>query len=343
MSTAPVEKKIAPAAGKFVTFTRIIRVVRVVFITTMVYQTGFQNGMVHFAQDPVVVEEELVKFSLQIDPKEKIENHIHGTNSLVHQRVTSVGNRIITAAKDLTANHVSIAQAQLRALPSSATAEQRETIENELKKWEQACRRLKGNWTFVVRKSNDVNAFVTGFCPRKVFVFEGLLKTLQLTDDELAMIMGHELSHVILGHVDDETPYSAILLGTQLVLMAVVDPIGIFSFFFDAAVSQLRLYIEAGYSRQHETDADELGLLLTSLSCYDIRAGSTVHQKLAELSQHRHTKLEDTHPSSVERHKTLAKLAKDHEQDRKTNPKYSQYNRDCTTYRQALRNIGFGV
>jgi hypothetical protein len=37
-----------------------------------------------------------------------------------------------------------------------------------------------------------VQAFVTPYCPRRVFVTEGLLTKLKLKDDELAFILGHE-------------------------------------------------------------------------------------------------------------------------------------------------------
>ena len=322
------------------TFQRIIRVGRVVVVTTMIYQAGYHNGMVHFAQDPVLVEQELIKFSLGLDPKEKIEKHTHGKGTHLHNRVRRIGDRIIVSAKEHCANQLKIVKGKCKPTDSEDV---RAVIMEEILQWERSCHRLEGKWTFFVVKSPQVNAFVSGYCPRKVFVYEGLIKSLELTDDELAMIMGHELSHVILGHVEEQIPTSAILLGTQLVIMALVDPIGIGSFLFDALVAQFRIYIEASYSRQHESDADELGLLLTSLSCYDIQAGAAVHQKLAEHSHHRPTALQDSHPSSVERFRALAKQAELHAADRRTNPLFSQYHRDCTAYRSALRRIGFEV
>ena len=72
-------------------------------------------------------------------------------------------------------------------------AEKRETLTKALG-------RLRGTWHYVVTNSDVPNAFVTPYCPRRIFVTEGLLKKLQLTDDELAFIMGHELSHVVHDH-----------------------------------------------------------------------------------------------------------------------------------------------
>lgn len=95
--------------------------------------------------------------------------------------------------------------------------------------------RLAGNWQWVVTTSDSVNAFVTPvragalgqagaprglkschlvwpifppspprsamqFCPRCIFVLEGLLTRLDPNDDELAMVLAHELAHVIHDH-----------------------------------------------------------------------------------------------------------------------------------------------
>lgn len=195
--------------------------------------------------------------------------------------------------------------------------------------WARAVKRLEGKWTIILSTSPEINAFVSGVSPRKIFVYEGLIRRLELTDDELAMILGHELSHVILGHTEEQIPVNAIILGTQLVVMSMVDPLGLGSFIFDAMVSQVGKYITASYSRAHEHEADELGLLLTSMACFDIAAGAFVHDKLSHASGHRETQLTDTHPSSMERKMALAELARAHETDRLTNPAYSQYQRDC--------------
>jgi hypothetical protein len=341
----PIPLPVPPPVKKlnWVVFQRVIRVVRVVFVSVTIYQVGYQNGMVHFAQDPKAVEEELIKLSLGIDAKDTIENHVHAESSSVHKRVRNIGNRIITAAKDHSAKELAAAQAACAALSASDPPDKRERLEAEKLLWEQAVRRLKGNWTFVLCKSPQVNAFVSGFAPRKVFVFDGLISKLKLTDDELAMIIGHEMSHVVLGHVEEQTPVSAILLGTQLILMSLIDPIGLGSFIFDIVVSRLGRYVEASYSRQHEFDADQLGLVLTSLACFDINAGASVHGKLAELSDHHSTQLGDTHPSSSERQQILITLAETHEKQQLLDPRYTQFKKDCAAMRTTWKYAVWGA
>jgi predicted Zn-dependent protease len=327
---------------KNVTFQRIIRVGRVIFVSIAIYQTGYQNGMVHFAQDPKAVEEEMIKFSLGIDQKDKIEDHIHPRTSLTHKRIRDIGGKIIAAAREHSVKQLTASKVALAAITEEDTAAKKDRAEADKLLWERACRRLKGDWTFVVCKSPEVNAFVSGFCPNKVFVFEGLLNRLKLTDDELAMILGHEMSHVVLGHIEEQTPTTAIIMGTQLVLMSLIDPIGLGSFLFDVVVYRFGNYIQASYSRQHEYEADELGLLLTSMACFDIHAGGSVHEKLAELSHHHTTGLNDSHPSSVERRRNLMNLACTHEKERMVDPMFSQFKRDCIAIRQAWNKVVFG-
>ena len=52
--------------------------------------------------------------------------------------------------------------------------------------------RIAGEWTWLVTNSEGVNAFVSPYCPRHVFVHEGLLHALTPTEDELAFSIAHE-------------------------------------------------------------------------------------------------------------------------------------------------------
>jgi hypothetical protein len=349
-TTGPTKSRWTKLKEEFkggITFARTVRAIRVVVLSTMIYQVGYHNGMIHFAQDPTKVEEELVKFSVGLEPDENLDTRIHSKYSPVHKRVAAIGNRIIHSAKEHCENQLltnKLNRETLKLKKELGTNRpdngiELELLENEIEKWTEATKRLSGKWTFVVVKDKEVNAFVTGLCPRKVFVYEGLIDSLKITDDELAMILGHELSHVILGHCEEQVPTTAILLGTQLILMAFVDPTGLLSYVFDGLIAQFRGYIEASYSRQHETEADELGLVLMSLSCYDMQAGVFVHNKLAELQQHRTTQLGDSHPSSDERVGVLYGLVKHYENEHKKGVKGPFY-RDCTMYKQTLRSLG---
>ena len=294
------------------------------------------------AKTPELMEKEMINIVLNIGKGEKVEQHIHDSTSAVQKRVNKIGKRMVNTAQALVVKRYLSASESYKALSNTATVAHKNAIEAELTKWGQAYHRLDGDWTFVVNKSPQSKAFVTGVCPRKVFISDGMLEGLQLTDEELAMVIGHELSHVILGHTDEPIPDS--LLRMQIVFMSLVSPIRIASIVFDLGLSQVRFWEEARQRRLHETEADELGLILVSLSCYDIKTASLLFHKFAELSPaDKQTQLGDSHPSSKERYARLAEFALAHEQDRLSNPDYSQYNSSCSTYMQALRYVGLTV
>jgi predicted Zn-dependent protease len=92
---------------------------------------------------------------------------------------------------------------------------------------------------------------------------------------------------------------------------------------------------------QHEHEADELGLTLTSLACFDIKSGNTVHKKLAQISQKQQTGLLDSHPASTERSEKLHILAQVHEEKMQKDPKMRAA-RDCSMYRRLLPSFGLG-
>jgi len=94
---------------------RVIRVGRVLVVSVMIYQAGYQNGMVHFAQDPAQVEDEMMKVSLGIPANEELSAHVHYEFSPLHRRVTKIGNRIISAARE----HCNTQLTQKRKFPFS--------------------------------------------------------------------------------------------------------------------------------------------------------------------------------------------------------------------------------
>ena len=79
------------------------------------------------------------------------------------------------------------------------------------------------------------------------------------TDDELGLILGHELSHLILKHSHDHNQLSAFLASFQLILLVFVDPTGILSLVTDVFASSVMKYIDNAYSRHDEEEADDLG------------------------------------------------------------------------------------
>jgi predicted Zn-dependent protease len=194
-------------------------------------------------------------------------------------------------------------------------------LQVEKEKWEAAVGRLTGNWEFIVTDSKVPNAFVTDICPRKIFVNEGLLTSVHPTDDELALILGHEVSHVIAHHTDTRAQLKRFLTTFQLVLLVMIDPTGVFSFVVDLLESQVFKYIEASHMRSEESEADELGIQITAAACFDTQKASEIFGKLASLEEKIKSDLgifgtqsswNSSHPITEERYRHMYELSAVH-------------------------------
>lgn len=161
-------------------------------------------------------------------------------------------------------------------------------------------------WEFVVFESEQVNAFALP--GGKVGFYTGLLK-LAANDDEIAIVMGHEVAHVTSRH-GAERQSQAILAG----LGGVAVSAGLQN---DKNREGWMLAYGLGstlgtlaYSRTHETEADEVGLLYAARAGYDPRAAVSFWSKMAAQEKgNRPPKLLSTHPPSAERIENLRRLS----------------------------------
>ena len=131
------------------------------------------------------------------------------------------------------------------------------------------------NPTFTVVSSPMANAFVL---PNShIFVFTGLFQFAQ-NEDELAAVLGHEYAHNIARHVGEKVSGS-LVLGMLARLSLVIDPSGVLLAIFLPASSLLR---ELPHSRIQESEADQIGIHLAALACYDPRAAKRVFQNMKD-------------------------------------------------------------
>lgn len=87
---------------------------------------------------------------------------------------------------------------------------------------------------------------------------------LKVSDDELAIILAHEISHVLLGHIDKTADRNALIHGFQLTLLSLVDPVGIFSLFFELGIDLSRRLLLASYSRENEMEVRSSSTLFSN-------------------------------------------------------------------------------
>jgi predicted Zn-dependent protease len=139
------------------------------------------------------------------------------------------------------------------------------------------------NWQWEVNllQSNEVNAFCMP--GGHIAFYTGILDKLQLTDDEIAAVMGHEIAHALREHGRDRqskataTGIASQLGGAALSAWLGVDVRG-------AANAAGQLYV-LKFSRDEEREADLVGLDIAARSGYDPRAGLSLWTKMAQLDR----------------------------------------------------------
>ena len=153
------------------------------------------------------------------------------------------------------------------------------------------------NWEVNVISSKELNAFCMP--GGKIMFYSGLITQLQLSDDEIAIVMGHEIAHALREHSREQVSQAmaaqtAISVGTALLGLGQTS----------VAVSNTvyQSLIATKFSRTDESEADEIGLELTARSGYDPRAGVTLWQKMISAnSGGRPPEFMSTHPAESSR------------------------------------------
>jgi len=153
-------------------------------------------------------------------------------------------------------------------------------------------------WQVNLVGSKQLNAFCMP--GGKIAVYSGLLETLKLTDDEVAIVMAHEIAHALREHARERMAKSELTnLGVSLLSQKIGD--GRFNGLFQAGGSLLTLK----FSRSDETDADIVGLELSSRAGFDPRAGITLWQKMTASSHGAPPQWLSTHPSGQHREQEI--------------------------------------
>ena len=159
---------------------------------------------------------------------------------------------------------------------------------------------LKGyQWEFNLVDSKDVNAWCMP--GGKVVVYTGLLPVAQ-NEAGLAVVMGHEIAHAIADHgnerMSQELAVQAAGIGLQVYMQQ--KPQQTQQIFLSAfgVGSQLGML---GYSRQHELEADKLGLVFMAMAGYNPERAITFWQEMAKLGGAKPPEFMSTHPSDERR------------------------------------------
>lgn len=164
------------------------------------------------------------------------------------------------------------------------------------------------NWSVkVIDDPENVNAWC--MAGGKMAVYTGLLNKVKPTDDELAQVMGHEISHALANHTAEKM---SVALATQMGMLGVAtvsqdsqyEKLALSGSAMAAAVA-----ITLPNSRTAETEADRMGIELAARAGYNPHSAVTLWQKMGSVGGGSPPQFLSTHPSPTNRQQTLRILA----------------------------------
>jgi predicted Zn-dependent protease len=133
----------------------------------------------------------------------------------------------------------------------------------------------------------------------KIMFYSGLIEQLDLSDAEIAIVMGHEVAHALREHSREQMSQA---MAAQTVIGVGATLFGLGQGSADLAATGYQALVATQFSRTDESEADQIGLELTARAGYDPRAGVTLWQKMAGANEGgRPPELLSTHPSEANR------------------------------------------
>ena len=163
------------------------------------------------------------------------------------------------------------------------------------------------SWEFNLVQDKSANAFCMP--GGKIVVYEGLLPYTR-NEASLAIVLGHEIAHAVARHSAEQmskelrNSYGVQILGKVLNVSGV-----------DSGVSQLaQIVAQKGlqfrslkYSRDHETEADRMGLIFAAMAGYDPNVAISFWERMSQGNKNTNDMFSD-HPSDAKR---IAAIKKD--------------------------------
>ena len=161
------------------------------------------------------------------------------------------------------------------------------------------------DWDWSVALIDDPDT-VNAWCMAggRMALYSGIVYKLGLTDDELANVFGHEVSHAIANHT------------AERMSMALITEVGLAAVAANNDDPETRLAVELAAqiavalpnSRAGETEADRMGIELAARAGYDPAAGASLWLKMEEEGGSNPLQFLSSHPSPDNRREALLNL-----------------------------------
>ena len=159
-------------------------------------------------------------------------------------------------------------------------------------------------WEVNLIGSGQINAFCMP--GGKIAFYSGILTQLKLTDDEVAMVMGHEIAHALREHARERMGKSAATNGVAAIGSTVASVFfGVSPQITDLVARQGANLLTLKFSRDDETEDDLVGMEIAARAGYDPRSGVTLWQKMSAANKGAPPQWMSTHPSGSTRIKDI--------------------------------------
>ncbi|MCK5359682.1 MAG: M48 family metallopeptidase [Gammaproteobacteria bacterium] len=178
------------------------------------------------------------------------------------------------------------------------------------------------NWKWSMKVIDDpktVNAW--SMAGGRMALYTGLIEKIKPTDDELAQVLAHEISHALAKHTAEKM---SVALATTLGVIAVSAATDNRNIATGASAAAL-VAVTLPNSRVAETEADEIGIELAARAGYNPHAAVTLWQKMSKESGGSSFDFLSTHPSSgkrIERLDALTTSMMPYYEEKKPHPVY---------------------
>lgn len=151
-------------------------------------------------------------------------------------------------------------------------------------------------WEVNLIKSDELNANCGP--GGKIFFYTGLIDKLQLTDDEIAAVMGHEIAHALREHGREAMSKA---YGIEMAKQGAGALFGLGQDSLALADTVANYGMTLPNSRANENEADLIGLELAARAGYNPNAAITLWNKMSKASEGAPPEFLSTHPSSSSR------------------------------------------
>ncbi len=161
-------------------------------------------------------------------------------------------------------------------------------------------------WEFNLVKSNEMNAWCMP--GGKIVVYEGLMSIVN-SDDDLAVVLGHEVAHAVAKHANERMSQQVAASAGAKILGAVMQGQS-----YNTQVIAQQVYglgaqygVMQPFSRSHESEADKMGLVLMTIAGYNPQNAISFWQKMSANSSSSTPEFLSSHPSHETRIANLTK------------------------------------